>query len=79
LQFMQRQRALALWRDIIRSTAAISDPATGKDMRQFARAEFEQHRHVTDLAHIRFLVSSGKTQLDTMKASLLNSGILLMT
>jgi hypothetical protein len=33
----------------VRSTAAISDPATAKDMRQFARAEFERHRNVTDL------------------------------
>ncbi|PVI00408.1 hypothetical protein DM02DRAFT_527094 [Periconia macrospinosa] len=74
--FVQRQRALALWKDILRSTASIPDAATKKDMRDFARAEFEQHRHVTDLAHIRYLISSGKTQFDTMKSSLFNSGIL---
>ena len=55
--FLQRQRALALWRDILRSTASISDVATRNDMRQFARAEFEQHRDVTDLGHIRYLIS----------------------
>ena len=49
LQFIQRQRALALWRDIVRSTANIPDEAARKDMRQFARSEFEQHRHVADL------------------------------
>jgi hypothetical protein len=91
--FIQRQRALALWRDIIRSTASISDISTRKDMRIFARAEFEQHKHVTDLSHIRYLISVrlyvystkallteilqlGKTQYDTMKNSLINSGIL---
>jgi hypothetical protein len=55
--FIQRQRALALWRDIVRSTASIPDAATRNDMRQFARTEFEQHKHVTDLGHIRYLIS----------------------
>ena len=55
--FIQRQRALALWRDIVRSTASISDASTRNDMRQFARTEFEQHKHVTDLGHIRYLIS----------------------
>ncbi|CAI6341533.1 unnamed protein product [Periconia digitata] len=74
--FVQRQRALALWKDILRSTASIPDAATKKDMRDFARAEFLQHRNVTDLAHIRYLISLGKTQYDNMKSSLFNSGIL---
>jgi hypothetical protein len=26
-------------------------------MRRFARAEFEQHKHVDDLGHIRYLIS----------------------
>lgn len=37
--------------------ADIADVSTRKEMRQFARAEFEQHRHVTDLGHIRYLIS----------------------
>ncbi|KAF2463506.1 uncharacterized protein BDR25DRAFT_107924 [Lindgomyces ingoldianus] len=74
--FLQRQRALALWRDIMRSTAGISDAATKRDMQQFARAEFERHRNVTDLSHIRYLISTGKTQFDTMKNSLINAGLL---
>jgi hypothetical protein len=49
VQFIQRQRALALWRDIVRSTANIPDVGARKDMRQFARSEFHQHRSVTDL------------------------------
>ncbi|EMD62195.1 hypothetical protein COCSADRAFT_95278 [Bipolaris sorokiniana ND90Pr] len=68
MQFIQRQRVLALWRDIVRSTANIPDEAARKDMRQFARSEFEQHRRVTDL--------HGKTQFQAMKDTLINSGIL---
>ncbi|KAF2134096.1 hypothetical protein P153DRAFT_104626 [Dothidotthia symphoricarpi CBS 119687] len=93
--FIQRQRAMALWREIVRSTANIPDETTRKDMRQFARSEFEQHRNVTDLGHIRYLISVrsgsaslplplqantflqyGKTQFQTMKGSLINSGLL---
>jgi len=92
--FIQRQRALALWRDILRSVAAITHDGMQQDMRAYARAEFERHRHITDLGHIRYLISvrlilhcclvhsngislqTGKTQFDTMKGTLINSGIL---
>ncbi|KAH7131879.1 hypothetical protein B0J11DRAFT_612073 [Dendryphion nanum] len=74
--FIQRQRVLALWRSIVRTTSSIADPATKKDMRQFARSEFEQQKNVTDLGHIRYLISSGKTQFDAMKSSLTNAGLL---
>ncbi|KAF2184965.1 hypothetical protein K469DRAFT_577592 [Zopfia rhizophila CBS 207.26] len=75
--FIQRQRALALWREILRATAGIADDAFKNEMRQFARAEFEQHRNVTDLSHIRYLISTSKTQFDSMKSSLVNSGLLI--
>ncbi|KAF2013607.1 hypothetical protein BU24DRAFT_424606 [Aaosphaeria arxii CBS 175.79] len=74
--FIQRQRALALWREVLRTTASITDMSMRDDMRQHARAEFVQHRTVTDLGHIRYLISEGKTQLDTMKGALINSGVL---
>ncbi|KAF2033885.1 hypothetical protein EK21DRAFT_57618 [Setomelanomma holmii] len=68
MQFIQRQHALALWREIVRSTANIPDEGARKDMLQFARSEFEQHRNVTELY--------GKTQFQTMKGTLINSGVL---
>ncbi|KAI8936082.1 hypothetical protein NX059_007581 [Plenodomus lindquistii] len=74
--FIQRQRALALWREIVRSTSKIPDEGARKDMRQFARSEFEQHKRITDLGHIRYLISYGKTQFQTMKGTLINSGVL---
>jgi hypothetical protein len=36
-------------------------------MRAFARAEFEQHRDVQDVGHIRYLISMGRTQFDSMR------------
>jgi len=36
-------------------------------MLQFARTEFERNREVHDIAHIRYLISTGKTQFDGMR------------
>lgn len=65
--FLQRVRVLSLYRTIIRSTRRIADPNTRAETRRFAREEFERHRGVTDLNHIRYLLSSGKTEWETME------------
>ena len=65
--FIQRQRALALWKDIVRSTASISEESIRQEMLHFARAEFEKHRHVTDLSHIRYLISVFPPELNSQK------------
>lgn len=65
--FLQRARALALYRTVLRGTRRIGDPATRSEARGFARAEFERHRGVTDLDHIRYLLSTGKTEWESME------------
>ncbi|CAK7269612.1 hypothetical protein SEPCBS119000_003659 [Sporothrix epigloea] len=60
--FLQRRRALALYRTIVRGTRQISDATTRVETLQYARGEFERHRGVTDLTHIRYLISTGKTE-----------------
>ncbi|MCJ1294008.1 hypothetical protein MMC34_005565 [Xylographa carneopallida] len=65
--FLQRQRVLALYRTIVRATNQIPDPNTRKEMRSFAREEFERNRGVQDLTHVRYLVSTGKDQFKTMQ------------
>lgn len=49
MQFLQRSRALSLYRTIIRGTRRISDAATRAETRRFARDEFERHRNVEDI------------------------------
>jgi len=66
-QFIQRQRVLSLWREIVRATNQIPPSQTRHELRRYARAEFERNRHVDDMNHIRYLISSGKTEFDTMK------------
>ncbi len=47
--FLQRSRALALYRQIVRGTRLINDPTTRSETHRFAREEFERHRGVADL------------------------------
>ncbi|KAK7999349.1 hypothetical protein PG990_011949, partial [Apiospora arundinis] len=65
--FLQRTKVLALYRTILRGTGHIKDATTKAETRSFARAEFERHRGVTDLSHIRYLLSTGKTEWETME------------
>ncbi|KAI0452309.1 complex 1 LYR protein [Xylaria acuta] len=65
--FLQRVRVLALYRTVLRGTRHINDPATRSETRSFARAEFERHRGVTDINHIRYLLSTGKTEWESME------------
>ncbi|XXH02996.1 hypothetical protein Hte_009386 [Hypoxylon texense] len=65
--FLLRSRALSLYRTIMRGTGRISDPTTRNETRNFARAEFERHRNITDLGHIRYLLSTGKTEWEGME------------
>ena len=39
---------------------------TKDEMRNFARAEFERHRNVTELDQIKYLISTGRDQFRQM-------------
>lgn len=65
--FIQRGRVLSLYRTILRDTRRIPDKRTRKETVGFARAEFESHKNVTDLQHIRYLLSTGKTEWEKME------------
>ncbi len=65
--FLQRQRVLSLWREIVRALQKIPPSNTRNEMRQFARQSFERNRNVTDLTQIRYLVSTGKTEFESMQ------------
>ncbi|KAL4878420.1 hypothetical protein BJY04DRAFT_195988 [Aspergillus karnatakaensis] len=65
--FIQRQRVIALWRDIVRALNKVPNSPTKSELRDYARSEFERHRTVTDLQHIRYLISTGQSEFDMMK------------
>ncbi|KAJ5532357.1 hypothetical protein N7504_009420 [Penicillium tannophilum] len=65
--FIQRQRVLALWREIVRALNKIPPSTTRSELHSYARQEFERHRDVKDVPHIRYLLSTGKAEFDTMR------------
>ncbi|KAH8744919.1 hypothetical protein F5883DRAFT_439375 [Diaporthe sp. PMI_573] len=65
--FLQRSRVLALYRTVLRGTRRITDHKARDETRLFARQEIERHRHVQDLQHIRYLLSTGKTQWEGLE------------
>ncbi len=63
--FLLRQRVIALWRDVVRTTNKIpKGTSSRREMKEFAREEFERNKGVDDPVQIRYLVSTGKTQLE---------------
>ncbi|KAJ5891682.1 complex 1 protein-domain-containing protein [Penicillium subrubescens] len=65
--FIQRQRVLSLWREIMRALYKAPPSPTRDELRAYARHEFERNRDVSDLSHIRYLISTGKSEFETMK------------
>ena len=65
--FLLRQRVINLYRSIMRATNQIpKTSSTRQEMKTFAREEFERNRHVSDMVQIRYLVSTGRTELEKM-------------
>jgi len=64
--FIQRQRVLSLWREVCRDIFRIPKPKRGEAL-AYAKGEFERNMHVTDITQIRYLISTGKTEFDTMR------------
>lgn len=52
MQFLQRGRVLALWRQVLRSTRRIHDPVSRKEMRSMVREEIERNKNVTDIVGV---------------------------
>ncbi|OQE11586.1 hypothetical protein PENVUL_c002G01823 [Penicillium vulpinum] len=57
--FIQRQRVLSLWREIVRALIKVPPSSTRTELHRYARDEFERHRNVTDV--------TGKAEFDTMR------------
>ncbi|CDH51385.1 predicted protein [Lichtheimia corymbifera JMRC:FSU:9682] len=66
--FMVRGQVISLYRDILRCTKGL-DKQSAREIRDFARADFERYRNERDLDKIRSLLSSGKQQMHSLKAS----------
>lgn len=54
-QFLQRGRALSLWRTIVRGCRRISDPSTKDETLRFAKDEFRRNKEVKDIVGSSYL------------------------
>ncbi|CAI7639865.1 unnamed protein product [Penicillium discolor] len=57
--FIQRQRVLSLWREIVRALIKVPPSSTRTELHKYARDEFERHREVSDV--------TGKSEFETMR------------
>ena len=64
--FLIRQRVLALYRTIVRACYSLPPPMKA-EMKAYAREEFERRKQVEDLRQIRYLLSTGKAELDRLR------------
>ena len=51
----------------MRATNKIESVQIRVEMKTFARAEFERNKRVDSLTHIRYLISTGREQLGSMR------------
>jgi Complex 1 protein (LYR family) len=66
--FLQQQRTLSLYRSILRSLHKMPRNSSQRaELYRFARGEFERNRRVEDLAKIRYLVSTGRTEFEGVR------------
>ncbi|KAK6512405.1 hypothetical protein TWF481_001291 [Arthrobotrys musiformis] len=65
-RWIQRSRVLSLWREILRTVRHIEDPATREEMRSWARHEFKRNKNVQEMMQIRYLISQGKHEMETI-------------
>ncbi|KAG4437188.1 hypothetical protein IFR05_007344 [Cadophora sp. M221] len=52
--FLQRTKALSLWRDIVRGCKKISDPSTRAETLRFSKEEFVRNKSVKDIVRLLF-------------------------
>ncbi|XP_022654957.1 LYR motif-containing protein 2-like isoform X1 [Varroa jacobsoni] len=69
-QFMLRQQSLKLYRDILRSLRQLDNKDQAKEIRQWARQDFESCRHLQDPEAIKMHLARGKLALKELHASL---------
>lgn len=71
--FLLRQRVRVLWREILRACKNLP-PSSQREMKIFAREEFIRNKQVSDTKHIRYLLSTGKEQLQQFQRQFENMG-----
>jgi len=73
--FLLRQRALSLYRTILRACHKLPSETMIAEMRIYAREEFERQKGVEDQRKIRYLLSTGRAEFERLGKQVSGSAI----
>ncbi|KAK5614396.1 LYR motif-containing protein 2 [Crenichthys baileyi] len=69
-QFLQRQKVLAVYRNMLRTIRQVPDEADRKYLRDWAREEFKRNKNATNQDVIRMMISQASNHLEELQKSL---------
>ncbi|XP_062857925.1 LYR motif-containing protein 2 [Trichomycterus rosablanca] len=69
-QFLQRQRVLGLYRNMLRTIQQVPDEADRKYLQDWARDEFKRNKEATNQDAIRMMITQAINHLEELRRSL---------
>uniref|UniRef100_UPI0037E88468 LYR motif-containing protein 2 n=1 Tax=Semicossyphus pulcher TaxID=241346 RepID=UPI0037E88468 len=69
-QFLQRQKILGIYRNMLRTIRHVPDEADRKYLRDWARDEFKRNKNATNQDAIRMMVTQANNHLEELQKSL---------
>ncbi|KAF1376229.1 hypothetical protein PFLUV_G00208400 [Perca fluviatilis] len=73
-QFLQRQRVLGIYRNMLRAIRKVPDQADRKYLSDWARDEFKRNKNATDQDAIRMMITQASNHLEELHKSLALAG-----
>ncbi|XDV42391.1 hypothetical protein PO909_011063 [Leuciscus waleckii] len=73
-QFLQRQKVLGLYRDLLRNIRKIPQESDRRYLRDWAREEFKRNKSETDQDVVRMMVTQAQNHLEDLRKSLALAG-----
>ncbi|XP_067337946.1 LYR motif-containing protein 2 isoform X2 [Channa argus] len=69
-QFLQRQKILGIYRNMLRTIQKVPDEVDRKYLRDWARDEFKRNKDTTDEDAIRMMITQAIKHLEELQKSL---------
>ncbi|XP_065124789.1 LYR motif-containing protein 2 [Paramisgurnus dabryanus] len=73
-QFLQRQKVLGVYRDLLRSIRKIPQESDRTYLRDWAREEFKRNKSETNQDVIRMMITQANNHLEDLRKSLALAG-----
>ncbi|XP_051500880.1 LYR motif-containing protein 2 [Myxocyprinus asiaticus] len=73
-QFLQRQKVLGVYRNLLRIIHKIPDESDRRYMRDWAREEFKRNKSETNQDVIRMMITQAQNHLEDLRKSLSLAG-----